>query len=85
MPLEYLSIIILSLLSLAVPILASQFDRKFYRIKFYDQWQACGSFFNNSSYDEPVNRFLLSKGGMLLITLVLLGEITVGIITDHVA
>lgn len=80
-----LAIIILTLLSISILILSNHFDRKFYRITFFNQLPASGSFFNNSSYEEPVNRFLLSKGGLLLSTLVLLTEITVGIIIEHAA
>lgn len=39
-------------------------------------------FFRNTAYDEPVNRFMLSKGGLFLQALVIVGIAVIAEVSD---
>jgi hypothetical protein len=75
--------IVLFILSLLVMVLTKWFDRKFYPSANFKDEDVPGRFFDNFSYDEPVNRFLLSKGGMLLCLLFFLTVMAVSIFSDY--
>ncbi|WP_147425672.1 hypothetical protein [Mucilaginibacter gracilis] len=59
------AITILSVLDLSILVLAHSVDRQLYRQRTL-QKSGAGHFFCNPDYDERVNRFLLSRGGLLL-------------------
>ncbi|EHQ29644.1 hypothetical protein Mucpa_5573 [Mucilaginibacter paludis DSM 18603] len=66
----YWSILILSILDVGIMLLGYQLDKHYHR-------QICEPFtirifFINKGYDEPLNRFLLSKGGVLILSVMLL-------------
>lgn len=68
----YWAIAILLVLDIGVVVLGCALDKHWYA-------PVCKPvtpqhFFLNKGYDEPVNRILLSKGGMMVISLVLLAS-----------
>jgi hypothetical protein len=69
----YWAISILLVLDIGIIVLGCQMDKRLYgRI----DWPfLAGPFFLNSNYDEPVNRLLLSKGGMMVLSLVFMATI----------
>jgi hypothetical protein len=69
----YWAISILLVLDIGIVALGCQMDKRLYgRIG----WPfLAGHFFLNSNYDEPVNRLLLSKGGMMVMSLVFMATI----------
>ena len=61
----------LMLLDIGVVILARWFDRKYYSpFAPVPEQSVPNNFFANKSFDEPINRFLLSNGGALLLSLI---------------
>ncbi|WP_157543859.1 hypothetical protein [Mucilaginibacter paludis] len=58
------AITILSVLDLSILVLAHSVDRQLYRKRTL-QKSGAGHFFCNPDYDERVNRFLLSRGGLV--------------------
>ncbi len=69
----YWAISILLVLDIGIVVLGCQLDKRLYgRIG----WPfLAGDFFLNSNYDEPVNRLLLSKGGMMVMSLIFMATI----------
>ena len=64
-----MAIVILSALDIGVLILAYRFDRKYYKAQPMKR-KLRGHFFVDKTFDEPLNRFALSKGGMMILSLV---------------
>jgi hypothetical protein len=67
----HIVIISLSVLNIGILMLTPWLDRRLYEpVKLRDQQLSGKHFFNNTSFDEPFNRFMLSKGGILILSLV---------------
>ncbi len=69
----YWSIGILLVMDIGIVILGCQLDKRFYgkvSWPFLD-----GHFFLNGCYDEPVSRLLLSKGGIMILSLVFMATL----------
>jgi len=67
MPTTYWANSILLVLDIGIVVLGCQLDKRLYG---NIRWPfVAGHFFLNKDYDEPVNRFLLSKGGMIILSL----------------
>jgi hypothetical protein len=66
----YWSIIILSILDVVVVLLGYRLDKHYQG--HVDKFYTIHNFFINKGYNEPLNRFLLSKGGVMIVSLVFL-------------
>ncbi len=80
MEISHIAIAGLSVLDIGVLTLVYWFDRKYYipSIPLREQ-SAPDNFFVNKSFDEPLTRFMLSKAGTLLISLVFMGIIALSL------
>ncbi|EHQ26385.1 hypothetical protein Mucpa_2252 [Mucilaginibacter paludis DSM 18603] len=69
----YWAISVLLVLNIGIIVLGCQMDKRIYGRVYWPFLP--GHFFLNKSYEEPVVRFLTSKGGIMILSLVFMATI----------